>query len=147
MFKKIPKAIVEVDHDVIRISRKGFFSFFMHGLKGEKTIPIKNITAVQLKKPGMTVGYLQFSQHGMLEDEGGLINSFSDENSVTLRQSEYEQALEIKNYIEDFQRTQDGKSVAGTSDADELKKFKELFDEGIITEEEYENKKRQILNA
>ena len=33
------------------------------------------------------------------------------------------------------------------STADELKKYKELFDSGAITQEEYENKKRQILNS
>ena len=31
------------------------------------------------------------------------------------------------------------------SDADEIKKFKELLDQGAITEEEYEAKKKQIL--
>lgn len=31
------------------------------------------------------------------------------------------------------------------SDADELKKYKELLDEGIISQEEYEQKKKQIL--
>src|SRR5690625_219696 len=118
----------------------------MHGLKGEKTIPIKNITAVQLKKPGMTVGYLQFSQHGMLEDEGGLINSFSDENSVTLRQSEYEQALEIKNYIEDYQRKSDESfKSSSSSGAEEILKYKKLAEDGVISEEEFEVKKKQIL--
>lgn len=30
--------------------------------------------------------------------------------------------------------------------ADEIRKFKELFDEGIITQDEFENKKKQLLN-
>ena len=36
--------------------------------------------------------------------------------------------------------------VNQTSDADDLKKFKELLDSGAITQEEYEAKKKQILN-
>ena len=32
-----------------------------------------------------------------------------------------------------------------SSDADEIKKYKELLDQGAITEEEYEAKKKQIL--
>jgi|TARA_B100001094_G_C17451252_1_gene448382 hypothetical protein len=33
------------------------------------------------------------------------------------------------------------------SKADELKKLKNLFDEGILTEEEYLNEKSKLLNA
>lgn len=32
-----------------------------------------------------------------------------------------------------------------TSSADEIRKFKELLDEGMITQEEYEAKKKQLL--
>ena len=32
------------------------------------------------------------------------------------------------------------------SGADEIKKYKELLDSGVITEEEFEKKKKQILN-
>ncbi len=35
--------------------------------------------------------------------------------------------------------------VETLSDADELRKFKELLDEGIITEDEFNLKKKQIL--
>ena len=31
------------------------------------------------------------------------------------------------------------------TDADEIKKLKDLLDEGVITEEEYENKKKALL--
>ena len=33
-----------------------------------------------------------------------------------------------------------------TSNADELKKYKELLDEGIISQEEFDAKKKQLLN-
>lgn len=36
-------------------------------------------------------------------------------------------------------------TVSTVSSADELRKFKELLDEGIITQEEFEKKKLQIL--
>lgn len=36
-------------------------------------------------------------------------------------------------------------SVSGQSAADELKKYKELKDQGVITEEEFQAKKEQLL--
>lgn len=38
------------------------------------------------------------------------------------------------------------KTVNPVSKADELRKYKELLDEGILTEEEYQTKKNQFLN-
>jgi predicted Zn-dependent peptidase len=36
-------------------------------------------------------------------------------------------------------------SIQQTSSADELKKYKDLLDQGIITQEEFDAKKKQIL--
>lgn len=44
-------AILIVDENKIIIKRKGVLSFLNHGSKGDKEIFIKNITAIQLKKP------------------------------------------------------------------------------------------------
>lgn len=38
------------------------------------------------------------------------------------------------------------KKEVHTSNADELKKYKELLDSGIITEEEFNAKKKQLLD-
>ena len=38
------------------------------------------------------------------------------------------------------------KNIDGSSEADELKKYKELYDNGAITEEEYITKKQTLLN-
>ncbi len=34
---------------------------------------------------------------------------------------------------------------AGQSSADELRKYKELYDQGVLTKEEFEEKKKQLL--
>lgn len=36
-------------------------------------------------------------------------------------------------------------STSGTSSADEIKKFKELLDMGAITQEEFNDKKKELL--
>ena len=50
--------------------------------------------------------------------------------------------------IQDKQRVDQIKNSTGTvfSSADELKKFKELLDSGIISQEEFDAKKKQLLN-
>lgn len=147
IFKSNAKAIVTVEKDIIRIKRKGLLSFATQGLKGEKSIPIRNITAIQIKKPGFTTGYIQFSQHGMMESKGGVFDSVSDENTIIFNKKDYEKALDLKEYIESVQDEQNNQSslASESSEADEILKFKELMESGVITQEEFEAKKKQIL--
>lgn len=42
-------------------------------------------------------------------------------------------------------QAQDNNPITGQSAADEIKKYKELYDQGIITAEEFQNKKEQLL--
>lgn len=44
-------------------------------------------------------------------------------------------------------RTVSAAPVAGTSQADELMKFKQLLDSGVITQEEFDKKKNQLLGV
>ena len=44
------------------------------------------------------------------------------------------------------QQTPSPASPAGQSAADELKKYKELLDTGVITEEEFQEKKKKLLD-
>lgn len=151
LFKSNGKTTVLIDGNVIRISRKGFTNLVLQGLKGEKTIPIQNITAIQLKKHGFTTGYIQFSQHGMMESKKGVNDAIKDENTVLFsNQADYEQALELKEYIEGVQAqlTQPATTTviaSKASEADELLKFKQLLDAGVITQDEFDTKKKQIL--
>lgn len=56
---------------------------------------------------------------------------------------------ELKNVITDklsvVKRDDENTVILNSSEADELKKFKELFDSGVITQEEFDAKKKQIL--
>lgn len=76
----------------------------------EKSIPIRSVTSVEVKKPGrMVVGYIQFSIAGGLARNssytftGGAFDAVQDENSVVfVGDSDYQTALQIKDYIENF---------------------------------------------
>ncbi len=138
-----------VYYDKIEITRKGFFGLLNQGLKGTKTIPIAEIKSIQLKSAGFTAGYIQFGIGGGVENRGGLQAANRDENTVTFSGNlQNKQAKDIKNYIENIivkERNLQKTEIQSISYADEIKKFKNLLDEGIITQEEFEVKKKQLL--
>lgn len=54
--------------------------------------------------------------------------------------------MKDKNEISVFNSETEKHNQFLQSSADELKKYKELYDMGVLTEEEFETKKKQILN-
>jgi hypothetical protein len=110
-------------------------------LRGTKEIPLADVTAVQLRKaPGLGFnGNIQISYKGGM-DLPGLLS----ENTVYFskrQQPAFEKAKElIDEYRQDAAR---GASTGG--DLSDLEKLADLRDKGIITAEEFEAKKRQIL--
>lgn len=142
---------IDVNDTSVTIRRKGMLNFINQGLKGAKSIPFSSISAIQLKKPGVvTSGYIQFSIAGGNESKGGLFDATTDENTVmfadkkTLREME-----ELKSYIETKISELNNSVVKSNSltGPEEIKRYKELLDQGILTREEFEKKKNQILNS
>lgn len=75
-------------------------------------------------------------------------NNFFNENSFTFDTTKVsnEEMMEIADYVK--QRINEIKNNSGTafSAADELTKFKGLLDAGVISQEEFDAKKKQLLN-
>ena len=137
-----------VNDDHIVIERKGALSLLSQGLKGKKEIPISNITAIQVKPAtGWTNGYIQFSILGGVECGGGLFAATEDENAVVFAKKGNDIAEEIKAFMQERIRPTETNSGATNqlSAADEIVKFKQLLDSGIITEDEFNAKKEQLL--
>ncbi len=113
----------------------------------DKTIYYTDITSVQFKKPGFTTGYIQFSLSGGRENTGGVMGAMQDENSVAIKSKAVVEAERIVEFINQKLHTlKSGGNMKGViSAADEIKKYKELFDLGIISQEEYEIKRKQLL--
>lgn len=113
----------------------------------QKTIPINSVISVQIKKPGLIGGYLYFQTVGGLNNSSmKTVNDFiKDENAIVLNsKKKYEVALQIKEYVQKMQSSTN--SINQVSSADELIKYKGLLDQGVITQEEFELKKKQLLN-
>lgn len=129
----------------ISITAKGIMNSINKGFTGTKKICLDNVTGVQYKKPGLTTGYLQIILMGSQEAKGGVFNAVQDENTISFAKKETEQILEIKGYIENYIENKNKYNESQFGGADELLKYKKLLDMGAITQEEYENKKEQIL--
>lgn len=153
--KDTPKYTLEGDNgqlyvyeNKVEITRKGVLAFAFQGLKGTKTIPISEIKSIQVKKGGFVQGYIQFGVAGGVENRKGAEDATRDENTVTFSRPQNGLVEEIKHYIENIMLNQTNNQntvVQQTSAADEILKFKQLLDAGIITQEEFDTKKKQLL--
>ena len=126
--------------------------------RGEKEIYLSSITAIDIKKPGLQSGYIQFVVAGSKEVKGRpfSLDMAGDENTLTFTgKSRYEEAVYLKNTIEELKSLPIESSVdlslfqpmeQQISVADEIIKLKELFDMGILTEEEFTQQKIKLLN-
>lgn len=138
---------LKVYEDRIVISHSGVANFFAMGIKGDKTVYYNDLTAVEFKKAGWTSGRIQFSLLGGRESVGGFLDSLSDENTITISPKENEIAEKMVAYIQNkIKESRQAKSgPAAISAADEVLKYKNLLDMGVITQEEFDAKKTQLL--
>jgi len=129
----------------IRIMRKGGMAFLTQGLRGNKEIQIKQISSIQFKQVStFTNGFIQFAFLGGQEHKSGTLSATSDENTIFFNKGQQPAFEKIKEAIEEKMRSNE-KVETKTSDLDQLEKLAELKEKGIITEEEFNAKKKQIL--
>jgi len=143
---------IELYEDIVVIKRKGALSKMTQGFfKGNKDILINKISAIQLKEGTVfTNGYIQFTLSGGNENTSGLLEATHDENTVIFKKSDNDLAKQIRDKIYELQSNQDQSRNATiinetSSTADEILKFKQLLDAGVITQEEFDAKKKQLL--
>jgi hypothetical protein len=141
---------IDVDDYGLTIRRKGILSLINQGLKGEKTIPYSGISAVQLKKPGLTNGYIQFTVIGGNESKRGVFAATKDENTVMFSGiNTYKEMITLKKIVErkisELHIPTSSTQLESESGFSKIKELKELFDSGALTEEEFTSKKKQIL--
>lgn len=139
---------LKIYDDKLIISRKGFLAFATQGIKGDKTIPLSSIYSVQFKEGSFWLnGYIQIGLGGSVESTKGIFDATKDENTIMFNKAHNLEASKIKNFIEKFILERNNNSSNNqTSIADEILKFKSLLDSGIISQEEFDKKKQQLLN-
>jgi len=140
---------LELLENKIRIKRKGFRALATQGLRGDKEIFIKQISSIQFKKAGaLTNGFIQFSFLGGSEHKGSFLSLSQgivrDENTILFTKKQQKNFEEIKEAIETKMSETDSKKEP-VSNLNDLEKLAELKEKGVITEEEFLAKKKQIL--
>jgi hypothetical protein len=137
---------LELYPDKVRICRSGALAF-MSGLRGEKDIPLSALGSVQLKAASLMVnGYVQFAYAGGKEAPKGPLNASTDENSIVFKGSQQPAFEAIRDAIDERLTEARNPAPSHFSPADEIRKLAALRDDGILTAEEFERKKRQLLN-
>lgn len=147
--------------DRVVFSRKGFKGFMAQGFGGDRTFYYKDITSVDFRKPSFVAnGYLKILVAGVQDNNkekvnlaGTTMDAFKDPNTLALRAFKKDTANkheEFYNLI--MKKINEVKNMSSTSNnstlsaADEIKKYKDLLDAGAITQEEFEAKKKELLN-
>ena len=119
-----------------------------------RTIYINTITAIYVKHHGLFAGSIQFvvpgADHGHRPGINSPTTMLSDGNTFSFVNGKVNNALadKLKSLIERI-RSNYKQPVIKTqeNDPDIIRKYKQLYDDGIITEEEYQKKKKEILGV
>ena len=148
-FVDLLRSTLHVYEDYCEISGK---AGTLNRTKGTKKLYYSDLTSVQFKLPGaFFAGYIQFEYPG---SDTTNKSPYESENAVVFNKRDNVKLMEeIYKFVEKriAEEKQAKRASAGTvlqqaaSPAEEVKKMKELLDMGIITQEEFEAKKKQLL--
>lgn len=130
---------LELYNDKVVIKHKGFYAKIKQGLfTREKEFYLNQICSVQFKAASNKNGYIKIIVKGSYGNNKNLVYFNKTSNDV---------ASKINSKIKGLrQEVGNLQTVNRIITADEIKKYKELLDEDIITQIEYDVKKKQLLN-
>jgi hypothetical protein len=146
---------LEVYDDKVVIKREGAWGFSVHRDKGDKEIIINQITAIEYKLPydnnNSKYGYIQFAFRGGQEHQGRAIDAWFDENTIFFTHDQEGDFDKAKKIID--RRIAELSAVAQAAATsthqvdipDQIRKLDELRKAGILSEEEFAQKKAELL--
>ena len=140
LYAKGTNGVVAIDGDWLTIDRKGV---------GDRRIPLASITAVEVQQARMfTNGFIRFTVPGSAEFRGGVQSAMRDENAVTFRWGQAKGFNMIRAAVEQSISAHP-RAPTGATEPDipeQIKKLDELRDQKLITDQEFEAKKAELLN-
>lgn len=120
--------------------------------KGRKQIPLRSISAVQWKPAGIFVnGYLEFTIAGGNENKSSFgsatSSAISNENAIVFSKKQTKGFEDIRDEIQLALHNNEivlSDTLSTSSVADEIKKLAELKEQGILSPDEFEQKKKDL---
>ena len=118
--------------------------------KKEERIPCTAIKTVTIKAPGLAYGKFIFNVDqqamGAVNVGFGFLAAIGAERAFFFSKRDAETAERMRQYILDCQKPKQAVVQQVSSDpADQIRKLKGLLDDGIITQDEFDAKKKQLL--
>ncbi len=142
---------LSVYEDCVSLTPKGFLGFATKGMAGERKIFYKDISSVQFKpSTKLLSGFIEFyfAGHNTQKQGGGLFAGTNNDNRFTFYHKFLPDMVKINDYIQSKINNitiTNPPTIDNTDSVTELKKYKQLLDDGIITQEDYDTKKKQLL--
>lgn len=145
------KVVISINEGVLKISRPGIAARLLHGSSGDRVIMINQIAAIQLKRAGLSQGYIKIILNSGISKQKGPLGAKIDENVIlfdagTHNRMNNQNAEEIKEYIENYIQKLENKNTTEDDKYDKLLKLKKLLDSNAISIQEYETEKSKILS-
>lgn len=126
---------------VVITDRRVIFCSSIIGNIKQKQILIKDIMSIDKNINGLTkMGQLRIQ--GITESF--VLNIYKEKIATEIESSIYN-AQSIEKNAQNIEKSYNMNKIQVTSNADEIMKFKQLLDEGIISQEEFEKKKQDLL--
>jgi hypothetical protein len=120
--------------------------------QAQKTFTYDSISSIEFSAPSIGEGEIRFNIDGSRGiTNTKLLNNIpfvsNNDNTFKYLEKDYAEASQAKAYIEEqmikSKQRQPQTVVNELSSADELRKFKQLLDDGVIPSEEFEKKKKE----
>lgn len=120
---------------------------------GEKTIYYSDVIGVQFKRADSQVGYMQLETASSQTKNGfnRSVDAFNENSFAFTKSTVSNERMEdifefVKKQVEKNKSSVSAPTIQHSiTSADEIVKYKELLDLGVITQEEFDAKKKQLL--
>lgn len=138
--------IIYLYEDRIVISRKTFLGFSTFVIVGDKTLFYKAIQEIEYNEAG---GWLRVHPKGVLLKNYNAITealkATKDDYTISIPFWKIQQGKKIHEMIAKKVNEANGTFNTNISPTNEIREYKKLLDDGIITQEEFEKKKQELL--
>lgn len=116
-----------------------------------QTIPLNGVVTVSIVKSFIKTSYLQIITPNLVQSKKDNLKG-AEANVVLIQPGNMKKAEKIRDYVNQYKiqqsksQQQAPSSPQPQNSLDDIKKLAELLEAGIITNEEFEAKKKQLLN-